>query len=931
MSEENYFLDCRRESLFTNTRFLFLSIHSVVALAITLCISIGSVNAQWKKIFDFGYNIQDVYFKNFDSIPLEGFISLGSWPTAPQNKLWRTTDGGKSWQPAIVPLDKAFQDPYPRCITFKNRFEGWFCEFDAGGDVYGTSDGGTSWRQVWDFGSGSTSYLTNSIFYVPSTTRLLIAAGGGQYLYSLDGVTYNVVGLPNCGPIGIAFSDNIHGIMTTQHSFGTIMFTSDGGITWSNSSQRGEQYQPIGIMGTTTFYAISEEDTDFLYTGNLVRSQDGGKTWKKIYQYHNHIQDLSVTGTLQYNSHGLFFQTATDTSEGIMMSSDSGYTFSSLCGPPNTDDTRFYVRDSFIYAGDRLGGLWLNTTGIGSNSTPQLSLAARLSFQTAACKPRDSIITLTFFDSCNGHHAELSNASVSGSTHFSLTAPFNTPRTIHEGDSILIHYDPTASLSDSAALHLKFHLGWKDFDTAIELSGINLPSPQTQISLTKLSFPGNCTFRDSVITLSCFDSCTGAQATLDSAAIQGSNNFTLLAPLGFPRILHSNDSLVLRYHPLSFGADTAQLHLHFHLGAKNIDTLITLFGKRNAFPQSVFSVTKLSLVTQGCTIPDSVITFSYFDSCSGTQATLLSAQIQGSNAFALLVPASFPRQIHPNDSLLISYNPQTPNNDTAKLLLHFQIGDQFFDTVISLFGAGRIPKETVKFIPSSATYSASSGAEVDISYKPDKTLSGRGLNKISFDLTYNGDLLNFIGPQNPNPLVMLTTGSATHSGSIETLPVTITGNNIPLDSLQEIAGLRFEAMVTSTMQTPITMTNLKLNDGDPEYANCVLSADTSNSNFLLIAQCGDSTVSNLLNGIPPLRIISIRPNPAQDELGIDLESREKQDAPIEIFDALGVKVFSDTRNISVGSNSIHLDTKGLSGGMYLVQVGNVSQSFVKVQ
>ena len=57
----------------------------------------------------------------------------------------------------------------------------------------------------------------------------------------------------------------------------------------------------------------------------------------------------------------------------------------------------------------------------------------------------------------------------------------------------------------------------------------------------------------------------------------------------------------------------------------------------------------------------------------------------------------------------------------------------------------------------------------------------------------------------------------------------------------------------------------------------------------------------------------------------------KQDALVEIFDALGAKVFSDVRNVVAGSNSIHLDTKSLSGGMYLLRVGGVSQTFVKVK
>ena len=81
----------------------------------------------------------------------------------------------------------------------------------------------------------------------------------------------------------------------------------------------------------------------------------------------------------------------------------------------------------------------------------------------------------------------------------------------------------------------------------------------------------------------------------------------------------------------------------------------------------------------------------------------------------------------------------------------------------------------------------------------------------------------------------------------------------------------------------------------------------------------------------PMRITSLHPNPSQDEIDVELQSTAKQDAKIEIFDALGVRVVSESRSLGVGRNSIHLDTKGLSGEMYLVRVGNASQSFVKVK
>ena len=106
-----------------------------------------------------------------------------------------------------------------------------------------------------------------------------------------------------------------------------------------------------------------------------------------------------------------------------------------------------------------------------------------------------------------------------------------------------------------------------------------------------------------------------------------------------------------------------------------------------------------------------------------------------------------------------------------------------------------------------------------------------------------------------------------------------------------------------------------------------------------------------MNGILPLKIISLRPNPAQDEVILSVSvaptfsrsaGAEGRSEPTEsrlhyvtIFDALGNQVFSQERNLPSGTNEIHLDTKNLSGGVYLVRInsdlGSVSRSFVKVR
>lgn len=154
-----------------------------------------------------------------------------------------------------------------------------------------------------------------------------------------------------------------------------------------------------------------------------------------------------------------------------------------------------------------------------------------------------------------------------------------------------------------------------------------------------------------------------------------------------------------------------------------------------------------------------------------------------------------------------------------------------------------------------------------------------------------------------------------------------------LDSLKPIAQLGFRAMVAKSMQTPITMTNLKLNGGDADYANCILSADTATTSFNLLAQCGDSTLSKFMNGILPLRIISLRPNPVQDEVIVEIESPTKREATVEIYDALGAKISSFQHQISSGNNSLHLSTRDLSSGVYQIrikgEVGDSGTRFVK--
>ena len=74
---------------------------------------------------------------------------------------------------------------------------------------------------------------------------------------------------------------------------------------------------------------------------------------------------------------------------------------------------------------------------------------------------------------------------------------------------------------------------------------------------------------------------------------------------------------------------------------------------------------------------------------------------------------------------------------------------------------------------------------------------------------------------------------------------------------------------------------------------------------------------------------SIYPNPTQNELTIHVISEVGKETEIEIFDALGKKVLAEKRYLLNGMTVIHLNTKNLSSGIYLVRLGETSQNFIK--
>lgn len=179
--------------------------------------------------------------------------SLGALvPDQSGGQLLRTADGGRTWQPVKVSgvYSVAFADPST----------GWA---DVGRTIWGTTDGGTSWRKLLTFPWRGTTTVAGML--TPATAR----------------------------EVWVEFEENNCGAGSCTHQ---LVHTTDGFTTWAGIEEYGATYDP----GTATpsaqnhhlsakggqvaafaggravyLYATASESEPVV----MSSTQDGGRTW----------------------------------------------------------------------------------------------------------------------------------------------------------------------------------------------------------------------------------------------------------------------------------------------------------------------------------------------------------------------------------------------------------------------------------------------------------------------------------------------------------------------------------------------------------------------------------------------------------------------------------------------------------------------------
>ncbi|MBD3377274.1 M20/M25/M40 family metallo-hydrolase [candidate division KSB1 bacterium] len=253
--------------------------------------------------------------------------SMHGWAAGSIGRLYRTIDGGKTWQT----MASGEQD-YLDGLFFVDSATGWVISFKEYGNnsrILHTRDAGDTWTVQYS----SPHPLEELIFISPDSGFAI--GNNGTLAKTIDkGETWTTSDLGNYMFEDIQFVDSrtgfiIGGYFSQGVTTSVILRTRDGGATWQEIYSGSNQY----------FFGMDwlDPQTGWIsgWRGDLLRTNDGGAHWIPVDQGENSFIDVQVVDKeTRY----------TITSRAIYVSMDDGENWKS------TEPRPFYHTSENIYA-----------------------------------------------------------------------------------------------------------------------------------------------------------------------------------------------------------------------------------------------------------------------------------------------------------------------------------------------------------------------------------------------------------------------------------------------------------------------------------------------------------------------------------------------------------------------------------------------------
>jgi len=251
--------------------------------------------------------------------PDTGFIAMPSAEGENLFVLWKTTDGGLSFQPVMESV--GFYNNV--CCQFFNDtgyvYGFWGDSFNSPITVrlMKTTDGGNNWKCVLNrnFTAG---WISPCLLFLSPDYGYVTVDAYPENLYrtSDGGITWSTFALPCAMLYNMCFVDTITGYVIGRENYNDdyerVWKTTNGGVTW----QRIFTSEVRDGFGDVHEIQFPSRDTGYIADGReghgarVYKTTDGGTTWEKILSKHwIHSMYFVANDTGYLTSYGKIFKT----------------------------------------------------------------------------------------------------------------------------------------------------------------------------------------------------------------------------------------------------------------------------------------------------------------------------------------------------------------------------------------------------------------------------------------------------------------------------------------------------------------------------------------------------------------------------------------------------------------------------------------------
>ncbi|MBK8550415.1 MAG: hypothetical protein IPL53_04865 [Ignavibacteria bacterium] len=268
----------------------------------------------------------------------------------------RTKDGGTRWTQFKTGLNDYLHD-----VTFINKFTGYIAGLN--GTILKTSNSGDSWKKLKTFSGAPLfclSFLNENEGAAGGYTTILKTSDGGMNWRSQN-INFN----PSCAIVGISCIDNNTIYAAGNSSAGSFYKSADNGANWISSSLN-LPYLFDGSVDLLRSMSFININTGFIVTdfGTILKTTNAGMSWQKDSSFRPSYEKLSVMYDINFRDPG--FINISGSGGTIIRSTNSGLNWTARTGNKKTLKGSCFINSKTGFAvGEK--GIVLKTEDEGMN------------------------------------------------------------------------------------------------------------------------------------------------------------------------------------------------------------------------------------------------------------------------------------------------------------------------------------------------------------------------------------------------------------------------------------------------------------------------------------------------------------------------------------------------------------------------------------